>query len=97
MDGGGVMYPIGTQVVYTNARLYSTGQAPTGDACRYRGVIVDAQDVLEGLDPLDFAVVQWSHSDELIVVNLANIAPLRTAKAQDVPSWVSMGRKGRRR
>lgn len=92
-----MIYPPGTEVVYTNAWLYSTGQAPCGEACRYRGVVISDPKALGGLDPSRFVVVQWSHDPTPTLVLAANVAPLQSAKALDVPSWVSLQKRRKRR
>ena len=90
------MYASGTPVQYTNAWLYSTGQAPTGDACHYKGVVVDDPKRLGNLDPEKFVVVQWSHRDEPQLILAKNVAPPRTAKLLDIPSWVEQQERTKR-
>jgi hypothetical protein len=78
---------INTEVQYTNAFLYSTGQAPTGDACFYVGTVVEVVDEL-------FVRVRWSHDPARPqLVRESNVAPRNSARALEIPSWVNA--KGR--
>lgn len=73
---------VDTEVQYTNAFLYSTGQAPTGEACFYVGTIVEVVDEL-------FVRVQWSHDHARTqLIRAINVAPRNSARALEIPSWV---------
>lgn len=79
----------GDLVVYTNAWLYATGQAPTGSACRDEGVVVDRPDLLGGLSPERFIVVHWRGENTPRPVSRANVGRRRSARVLDVPAWAS--------
>jgi len=73
---------VDTEVQYTNAFLYSTGQAPTGDACFYVGTIVEVVDQM-------FVRVRWSHDPaHPQLIRAINVAPRNSARAFEIPSWV---------
>ena len=70
------------EVQYTNAFLYSTGQAPVGSACFYVGTVVEVVDEL-------FVRVRWNHEpNRPQLVRASNVARRGSVRALEIPSWV---------
>lgn len=87
---------VGDTVVYTPAWLHSTGQAQA-DIARYRGVVKSIEVVGEQVLA---RVTDWTLDGMLVtedelgtpwepLVNILNIARPMTARAIDIPLWVS--------